>query len=193
MSDPVTAALEAFTKGAIQKMEESEARRDRDFSYKLKELEFYKSNYDKEIKSLFDDWFNFLQNALLSTNKYLSFEEQKKYKKAVAEASKPETVVKRTIKTMKYGGTETGKTLALVNQITIISEADDECPFFAKQYAVCMLLSTLKKEILGQEITPITMMQILTNDYIKCAELINEGRCYVEEKRAELFPDEQMI
>ena len=170
MSDPVTAALEAFTKGAIQKMEESEARRDRDFSYKLKELEFYKSNYDKEIKSLFDDWFNFLQNALLSTNKYLSLEEQKKYKKAVAEASKPETVVKRTIKTMKYGGTETGKTLALVNQITIISEADDECPFFAKQYAVCMLLSTLKKEILGQEITPITMMQILTNDYIKCAE-----------------------
>lgn len=93
MSDPVTAALEAFTKGAIQKMEESEARRDRDFSYKLKELEFYKSNYDKEIKSLFDDWFNFLQNALLSTNKYLSLEEQKKYKKAVAEASKPETVV----------------------------------------------------------------------------------------------------
>ncbi len=193
MADPITAALEAFSQGAIQKLEESEARRDREFSYRLKELEFYKSNYDKEIKGLFDDWFNFLQNALLSTNKYLSLDEQKKYKKAVAEASKPDNVVKRAIKTMKYGGTETGKALALVNQVTIISETDEACPSFAKQYAVCMLLSTLKKEILGQEITPITIMQILTNDYLEYAEVINQGRCYVEEKMAELFPDEQMI
>lgn len=53
----VGAALEKFGDGVIQKMTEAEAKRDREFSYKLKELEFYKSNYDKEIKSIFDSWF----------------------------------------------------------------------------------------------------------------------------------------
>lgn len=36
----VSTAIEKFSEGVIQKMEESEARRDREFSYKLKELEF---------------------------------------------------------------------------------------------------------------------------------------------------------
>ena len=75
----VSTAIEKFSEGVIQKMEESEARRDREFSYKLKELEFYKSNYDKEIKSIFDAWFNLLQNSLLSENRNLTEDQRKKY------------------------------------------------------------------------------------------------------------------
>jgi len=189
----VSTALEKLSDGIIKEMEVSEARRNREFSYKLKELEFYKGNYEKEIKGLFDEWFDFLQNALLSTNKNLSPDEQKKYKRAVVDASKTERVVKRQIKTMKYGGTETGKALALVNQITALTEIDDSPPYFAVPYAVCTLLSTLKKEILGQELAPLTIMQILTTDYLENADKINQSRCYVEEKMAELFPNEQMI
>lgn len=41
----VSAAIDKFGDGIIQKMDEAEARRNREFSYRLKELEFYKGNY----------------------------------------------------------------------------------------------------------------------------------------------------
>lgn len=193
MSDPITAALEVFSKGAIQKMEESEARREREFSYKLKELEFYKGNYDKEIKGIFDGWFNLLQNCLLADNKYLTADQKKKYQKARDESITPEKAVKLMINTIKYGGTETGKILALYSQISYSIGKDENCPKFAIVYVICILLSTLKREILGQEIAPITIIQVLTTDYLEKSNVINESRCYVEEKMKALFPDEQMI
>lgn len=193
MSDPITAALEVFSKEAIQKMEESEARREREFSYKLKELEFYKGNYDKEIKGIFDGWFNLLQNCLLADNKYLTADQKKKYQKARDESITPEKAVRLMINTIKYGGTETGKNLALYSQISYSIGKDENCPKFAIVYVICILLSTLKREILGQEIAPITIIQVLTTDYIEKSDVINESRCYVEEKMKALFPDEQMI
>lgn len=193
MSDPITAALEAFSKGAIQKMEESEARRDREFSYKLKELEFYKGNYDKEIKNIFDGWFNLLQNSLLANSKHLAPEQKKKYQKALDDALKPDNAMKLKINTMKYGGTETGKALALFSQISFGAGNEEQVPQFVIIYVTCVLLSTLKREILGQDITPLTIVQVLISDYFEKSDLINESRCYVEDKMAELFPDEQMI
>ena len=123
----VSTALEKIIDSAIHKMDQAEARRDREFSYKLKELEFYKSNYDKEIKSIFDSWFDILQNSLLSNNRKLAEPQRQKYIKAFNEALKPDTVVKLMIKTMKYGGTETGKALALFSQISHTD--DDNRPF----------------------------------------------------------------
>lgn len=49
----VTKAVESLSSSLIRKMDAAEARRERDFSLKLKELEFYKSNYDKELKKIF--------------------------------------------------------------------------------------------------------------------------------------------
>lgn len=193
VSDPITAALEVFSKGAIQKMEESEARREREFSYKLKELEFYKGNYDKEIKSIFDSWFNLLQNSLLASGKHLTVEQKKKYQKLRDDALKPDNALKLKINTMKYGGTETGKALALFSQISFALNADEKVPKFASVYVTCVLLSTLKREILGQNITPLTIVQVLITDYFEQSDIINESRCYVEEKWADLFPGEQMI
>lgn len=187
--DIVTTAIEKFSDGVLKKMDESEARREREFSYKLKEMEFYKGNYDKEIKGVFDGWFDFLQNGLLATKNGLTQEQQRKYQKALNNALQPDNALKLKIKTMKYGGTETGKALALFSQVSSDSEVDD-CPKLAVMYVVCVLLSTLKREILGQEIAPQTILMVLLNDYFENLEVINDSRCYVEEKWKELFPEE---
>lgn len=187
----VSAAIEKFSDGVIRKMDEGEARRNREFSYKLKELEFYKGNYDKEIKAVFDAWFNLLQNSLLAGNKHLTQEQKKRYQKALDEAIKPDNAFKLKISTMKYGGTETGKALALFSQVSFASNSEDKPPKFAMVYVICVLLSTLKREILGQDLAPLTILQILLNDYSESSDLINCSRCYVEDKMAELFPDEQ--
>ncbi|MCD7754196.1 MAG: hypothetical protein LUH41_06610 [Clostridiales bacterium] len=186
----VSTAIEKITDSAIKRMDESEARRNREFSYKLKELEFYKGNYDKEIKSVFDRWFDLLQNAMLSNNKALSPEQQKRIQSKMNEFQKPEKLFKLSIDTMKYGGTETGKALALYNQI-IYSDKKDS-PQFAVVYAICVLLSTLKHEILGQEIAPETILMVLLNDYTRQSDVINESRAYVENMKTELFPEEQV-
>lgn len=189
----VSTAIEKFSDGVIRKMDEGEARRNREFSYKLKELEFYKGNYDKEIKGIFNDWFNFLQNSLLADSKHLTEEQKKTYQKKIAEMLKPDKALKLKIDTMKYGGTETGKALALFSQITYAANSGEEMPKFAVVYVVCVLLATLKREILGQDIAPLTIVQVLITDYFEKIDVINEGRCYVEDKMKLLFPDEQMI
>ena len=189
----VSTAIEKFSDGVMRKMDEGEARRNREFSYKLKELEFYKGNYDKEIKGIFNDWFNFLQNSLLVENKHLTEEQRKTYQKRIAEMFKPDKALKLKIDTMKYGGTETGKALALFSQITYAANNGEEMPKFAVVYAVCFLLATLKHEILGQDIAPLTIVQVLITDYFEKFDVINEGRCYIEDKMKLLFPDEQMI
>ena len=189
----VSTAIEKFLDGVMRKMDEGEARRNREFSYKLKELEFYKGNYDKEIKGIFNDWFNFLQNSLLVENKHLTEEQRKTYQKRIAEMLKPDKALKLKIDTMKYGGTETGKALALFSQITYSANNGEEMPKFAVVYAVCFLLATLKHEILGQDIAPLTIVQVLITDYFEKFDVINEGRCYIEDKMKLLFPDEQMI
>jgi hypothetical protein len=182
-------AIEKMVDSAIHKMDQAEARRDREFSYKLKELEFYKGNYDKEIRDIFDTWFNFLQNSLLAHRNDITSEQKKKYERAISESLKPETAIKLKVKTMKYGGTETGKILALFSQISY--ENEDEHPFFAPAYVVCLLLSTLKQEILGQTMEPITILQVLLNDYFEKASIINEARAYVEEKYRTMFGDSE--
>lgn len=187
----VSTTIEKISDGILKKMDESEARRDREFSYKLKELEFYKGNYDKEIKGIFDSWFNLLQNSLLADNKHLTAEQKKKYQKMLEEALKPDNALKLKINTMKYGGTETGKALALFSQVSFAIGNGEDCPKFATVYVICVLLSTLKREILGQDIAPMTILKVLLNDYLEKSDLINDSRCYVEEKQVELFSEEQ--
>lgn len=185
----VSTALEKVVDAAIHKMDQAEARRDREFSYKLKELEFYKSNYDKEIKGIFDSWFDLLQNSLLAGRKDLTEAQRQKYSKALSDVLKPDTALKLKIKTMKYGGTESGKALALFSQISYSDE--DDRPKFAPVYVICLLLSTLKREILGQEIAPLTILQVLLNDYFDKADIINDARSYVENMYTVMFESEE--
>lgn len=55
----VSTAVEKLSDSLIQKMDHAEEKRNREFNYQLRELEFYKGNYDKEIKKIFDGWFDF--------------------------------------------------------------------------------------------------------------------------------------
>lgn len=186
----VTTAIEKFADGVIHKMDAAEERRNREFSYKLKELEYYKGNYDKEIRTIFEKWFDFLENTLVSTSTKASEDIKRQRQKKVENLLKYENAIRLKIDTMKYGGTETGKALALFSQLSYDTNKDDDTPKFAMVYAVCKLLSTLKKEILGQEISPLTILKILLNDYDEAADMINESRAYVEETNRQLFGDE---
>lgn len=46
-----------------------------------KELEFYKSNYDKEIKIIFSGWFDLLQNTMIASNEKVEKSTQYRYQK----------------------------------------------------------------------------------------------------------------
>ena len=81
----VTKAVESLSSSLIKKMDAAEARREREFSLKLKELEFYKSNYDKELKKIFDYWFELVRVVLIKDNKNLSQAERDKYAKEYGE------------------------------------------------------------------------------------------------------------
>lgn len=61
-------------------------------------------------------------------------------------------------------------------------------PTFATANATCFLLSVMKKDVLGQEIAPLTILKVLINDYEENAHVINEGQAYVEGRKSELFP-----
>ena len=184
----VGAALEKFGDGVIQKMTEAEAKRDREFSYKLKELEFYKSNYDKEIKSIFDSWFGLLMNLQVATNNAASEEIKKKHQKKVDDILAIDKFINLKISTMKYCGSETGKALALYNRL-LQSCYKEEKPKFSDVYMICLLLAKMKEEILGQKLDPLCLIQLLVSDYDVNLDKINESRSYVEEKWKEFFPE----
>lgn len=183
----ISTAIDKFCEGVIQRMNEAEEKRNREFAYKLKELEFYKGNYDKQIKKIFDGWFSFLQNVLIAGNKNVEDSVKKHYQREVDKFMKPENAISLKIETMKYCGTQTGRVLALFNQISYDLSKDVEVPKFASVYVTCLLLSTMKQEILGQEIEPMTIIKVLLNDYEENADVIYDGYTYVEERRKELF------
>lgn len=185
----VRAAIDKFGEGIIQKMNAAEEQRNREFSYRLKELEFYKGNYDKEIKGIFSSWFDFLQNTLITSNKIIDENAKRDYQKKVDRFLKPENVISLKIQTMKYCGTKTGEALALFSQITFDATKDPNFPKFATVYVICLLLSVMKHEVLGQEIAPMTMLKVLLNDYEENKDIVNEGCAYVEERKQALFPE----
>ena len=76
----VNTIVEKVSDGIIAKMNINEERRNREFTYQLKELEFYKSGYDKELRSLFDYWTELVWLAQFKDNGCLSQSEKEKYK-----------------------------------------------------------------------------------------------------------------
>lgn len=68
----VNTIVEKVSDGIIAKMNINEERRNREFTYQLKELEFYKTNFDKELKEIFDYWFELVRIAQMQNNPNLS-------------------------------------------------------------------------------------------------------------------------
>ena len=183
----ISTAVDKISEALIQKMDHAEEKRNREFTYQLRELEFYKGNYDKEIKKIFDGWFDFLQNTLIVSNKNVEDSVKRHFQKEVEKFTKPENAIALKIQTMKYCGTETGKALALFSQISYDSTKNENVPKMAIVYVTCLLLSVMKKEVLGQEIEPLTILKVLLNDYEENAGIVNDGRAYVEERKQSLY------
>lgn len=113
----VNTIVEKVSDGIIAKMNINEERRNREFTYQLKELEFYKSGYDKELRSLFDYWTELVWLAQFKDNGCLSQSEKEKYNKRYNELIHIDKIAKNKINTIKYGGKETGRVLALQSKL----------------------------------------------------------------------------
>lgn len=173
----VSTAIETLSDGLIKKMDEAESKRDREFAYKLKELEFYKSGFDKELRDIFDFWFDIVRITHIKDNSNLTAQEKEKYVKKYNEMLSVDKISKYKMNTLKYGGTETGRVFAIENKLHQEKYADQ--PQSAALYMWCAILSVLKKEILGQELDPLDIVRVLVNDYDENEKYIKEAQKYV--------------
>lgn len=159
----VSTAIDSLANGIIKKLDESEARREREFTLKLKELEFYKSNYDKELRDIFDFWFDLVRIIQIKDNEHLTEQERSRYEKEYAKMLNVEKIAKYKMNTIKYGGSETGRIFAVEN--VLHQKLYEDKPSTVALYIWCAILSVLKKEILGQTIDPSDIIRILVNNY----------------------------
>ena len=183
----VNTAIEKIADGVITKVNINEERRNREFTYQLKELEFYKSNYEKDLKAIFDYWFEVVRVTHIKDKESLSEDTRKKYQKRYTELTNIETVARYKMNTLKYGGTETGRILALQNKL-LQPEYEDQ-PKEVALYIWCKILSVLKKDILGQYIDPLDIIQILVNDYDANEQKILVAKEYVEKLYKKTYGD----
>ena len=109
----VNTAIEKIADGVITKININEERRNREFTYQLKELEFYKSNYEKDLKDIFDYWFELVRMAQIQNNEKLTEPERAKYSKELTKYLSVDKISRYRMNTMKYGGKETSRILAI--------------------------------------------------------------------------------
>ncbi len=173
----VTTAIETLSAGLIKKMDEAEARRDREFTLKMKELEFYKSNYDKELRDIFDFWFDIVRIIHIKDNEHLTEQERQKHQKKYAEYVNVDKIARYKMNTLKYGGRETGRIFALQNKLQ--QSRYKGRPKYSEFYIWCVILSVLKREILGQDIDPLDIIQVLVNDFDDNEEELTEAKQYI--------------
>ena len=173
----VNTIVEKVSDGIIAKMNINEERRNREFTYQLKELEFYKTNFDKELKEIFDYWFELVRMAQMQNNPNLSEAENQKLKKKLNEWLNVEKISRMKMNTIKYGGTETGRVLALEHKLQ--QTRYDDKPFMTMPYIWMAILVVLKKEILGQKISTVDIFQIWVNDLDDHMGEIEDARKYI--------------
>ena len=174
----VTTAIEQISAGVQLKISQNEEKRNREFLYDMKELEFYKSSYDKDLRGIFDYWFDLVRLVHIKDNEYLSQDERNRLKKEFDKKIRVETISKYQFDTLKYGGKMTCKVLALRNRL-----AQKNCtnkPGYADLYIWCKILSVLKKDVLGQDLEAEDILKVLLNDYDENESEIMESKKYIE-------------
>lgn len=184
----VNTIVEKVSGGIIAKMNINEERRNREFTYQLKELEFYKSGYDKELRSLFDYWTDLVWLAQFKDNGCLSQSEKEKYNKRYNELIHIDKIAKNKINTIKYGGKETGRVLALQSKLQ--QEKYKDQPTLVVVYMWCSVIAVLKKEILGQFISTTDIMQILITNLDDNMEEIKKAKEYIKKVYKETYKEE---
>ena len=184
----VNTIVEKVSDGIIAKMNINEERRNREFTYQLKELEFYKSGYDKELRSLFDYWTELVWLAQFKDNGCLSQSEKENYNKRYNELIHIDKIAKNKINTIKYGGKETGRVLALQSKLQ--QEKYKDQPTLVIVYMWCSVIAVLKKEILGQFISTTDIMQILITNLDDNMEEIKKAKEYIKKVYKETYKEE---
>ena len=174
----VNTAIDKIADGVIAKMNINEERRNREFTYQLKELEFYKSNYEKDLKEIFDYWFELIRVAQIKDNKNLSESEKIKYNKKFSDLLTMDKISRSRMNTLKYGGKETSRILAITNRLTqdVFSDKPEQTTLFAW----CAILAVLKKDILGQELDTVDIIRVMVNDYDSNIEKIRDAKEYLK-------------
>lgn len=173
----VNTAIEKIADGVITKMNHAEEQRNREFSYQLKELEFYKSNYGKDLKDIFDYWFDVVRVAHIKDNSHLTEAQNKKYNDKYNELLSVDKTSAYKMKSIKYGGSETGRVLAMESKLHQSKYSDR--PKLTTLYIWCSILAVLKKEILGQEISTDDIIQILVIDFDDNVAELEKAKSYI--------------
>ena len=176
----IKSAIEQIVSGVQIRVSQIEESRNREFMHQMKELEFYKSNYERDLKDIFDYWFEVVRITHIKDNKHLTPQERERHNKKYLELVKVDKIAKYKMNTLKYGGSATSRVLALKNKLQQERYADQ--PSFVPTYMFCKILSVLKKDILGQDLDPLHIIQVLVNDYDDNEEKIIEAQKYVEDK-----------
>lgn len=183
----VSAAIQSFAEGIMKKMDEAESKRDREFSFKMKELEYYKSNYDKEIKDIFDYWFDVVRVTHIKDNPNLTAAQRSNYEKRYSELTNVDKVAKYKMNTLKYGGTETGRIFAIENKLHQSKYQDQ--PGSTALYMWSAILAVIKKEVLGQDLSPTDIIQVLVTDFDDHEHEIEKARDYIKNLYQRVYGD----
>ena len=181
----ISTAIEQVVAGVQIKVSQIEESRNREFLYQMKELEFYKSNYEKDLKGIFDYWFDVVRITHIKDNLHLTEQERQKYNKKFSELVYVDKIAQYKMNTLKYGGRETGRILALQNKLQ--QKFYDDKPRETELYLWCRILAVLKKDILGQDLDPLDILRVLVNDYDEHEEEIIAAKNYVDKIYAQTY------
>ena len=174
----ISTAIEQVVAGVQLKVSQIEENRNREFLHQMKELEFYKSNYEKDLKNIFDYWFDVVRVTHIKDNVHLTEPERQKYKKKFQELVNVDKISQYQMNTLKYGGRETGRIFALQNRLQ--QETYNDRPPQTELYIWCKILSVLKKDILGQDLDPLDILRVLVSDYDKHEKEVLAAQKYVD-------------
>ena len=177
--------IEQVVAGVQIKVSQIEESRNREFLYQMKELEFYKSNYEKDLKGIFDYWFDVVRITHIKDNLHLTEQERQKYNKKFCELVYVDKIAQYKMNTLKYGGRETGRILALQNKLQ--QKFYDDKPRETELYLWCRILAVLKKDILGQDLDPLDILRVLVNDYDEHEKEIIAAKNYVDKIYAQTY------
>ncbi|GKH45834.1 hypothetical protein [Anaerotruncus massiliensis (ex Togo et al. 2019)] len=181
----ISTAIEQVVAGVQIKVSQIEESRNREFLYQMKELEFYKSNYEKDLKGIFDYWFDVVRITHIKDNLHLTEQERQKYNKKFSELVYVDKIAQYKMNTLKYGGRETGRILALQNKLQ--QKFYDDKPRETELYLWCRILAVLKKDILGQDLDPLDILRVLVNDYDEHEKEIIAAKNYVDKIYAQTY------
>ena len=174
----ISTAIEQVVAGIQIRVSQMEESRNREFLYQMKELEFYKSNYEKDLKDIFDYWFDVVRITQIKDNEHLTEQERLKHQKKYQELVSVDKIARYKMNTLKYGGKETGRIFALQNKL--LQEKYNGQPNEVTLYIWCKILSVLKEDILGQELDPLDIIQVIVNDYDDHEKEILAAQKYVD-------------